>query len=150
MLRAQLEGRSRRTPKHHGNPDLPATHVEQLGGAIDDLIQRQDGEVEGHELDDGPEAEHGRAHSEPRETELADGGVHDPLVSEALEQALGDLVGAVVLGHLLTQEENGVVSLHLLGEGLVQRVSIRQFCHWSLDYRPRPSKKRRPCGLISE
>jgi hypothetical protein len=65
----------------------------------------------------------GSADGETAETALGDGGVDDTLVAEAVQQALGDLVGTIVLGDLLTQDEDLGVRLKLLGKSLVQGVS---------------------------
>ena len=120
------------SPEHDGDIHLPPGHIKHLGGAVDNLVQGQKGEVEGHELDNGPEPYHRRPHTHPGESQLADGRVDDALLSEALQQALGDLVGAVVLRHFLTHEKDGVVPGQLLGHRLVQGVSIRDLCHLRL------------------
>lgn len=44
----------------------------------------------------------------------SDGGIDDSLVSVLLVEALGHLVGALVLSHLLAQEEDLLVAGHLL------------------------------------
>jgi hypothetical protein len=91
---------------------------------------------------DRVEAGEGSTDGETGETRLGDGRVDDSLLAEAVEQALGDLVAesgglagarrcgqqevdsrSVVLGNLLTQNKDLVVSLHLLGHGLVQGLS---------------------------
>jgi hypothetical protein len=63
------------------------------------------------------------ADGETAETHLGDGCVDNPLVAKAVQQALGDLVCAVVLGNLLTHDEHLGVALELLGERLVQGVA---------------------------
>lgn len=61
--------------------------------------------------------------SETAETGLGDGSVDDPPVAEAVQQALCHLVCTIVLGDLLTQDEDLVVALQLLSQCLVQRIS---------------------------
>lgn len=61
--------------------------------------------------------------SETTETTLRDRSVDHTLLAEAIQETLGDLVCAVVLGDLLTQDEDLLVALELLGQGLVERIS---------------------------
>lgn len=58
--------------------------------------------------------------SQTAETTFGDGCVNDPLVAEPIQQALGDLVGTVVLGDLFSQDEDLLILLQLLDQGLVQ------------------------------
>ncbi len=95
-------GRRRGPPRRWAPEDdraahLSAGHVERLGGRVDDLVDRLHGEVEGHELDDRPQARERGADAEAREAVLGDRRVDDPLRAELLQQALRDLVGALVL-----------------------------------------------------
>lgn len=94
------------TSEDNWHVDNAPGHVEGLGGGVDDLVDGLHGEVEGHELEDGPEVVEGRPHRQPCEPHLRDGRVDDPLVPVLLPEPPGDLVGAVVLSHLLTHDEN--------------------------------------------
>ncbi|KAI6775058.1 hypothetical protein HG530_001816 [Fusarium avenaceum] len=99
-------------------------HVEGLGGGVDDLIDGLHGEVEGHELTlNGVKTTQGSTNSETTETRLGDRSVNDTLLTEAVEETLGNLVGTVVLGNLLTEDEDLLVLGELLCESLVERIS---------------------------
>lgn len=74
---------------------------------------------------DGVKAGEGSADGETAEAGLGNGRVDDALVAEAVQETLCDLVGAVVLGNLLTQDEDLGVLLELLGEGLVEGLTDR-------------------------
>ncbi len=145
VLRGELERGAGGPPEDDRHRELALGHVVHLRRRVDDLVDGQEGEVEGHELDDGPQPRHRRAHAQPREAELADRRVHDALVAELVEQALGHLVGAVVLGDLLAHEEDVRVPLHLLAERLVEGLAVGHHGH----QRSLPSKKSRPFGLTS-
>ena len=67
----------------------------------------------------GTQPDHGRADADAGEPEFGDRRVDDAHLAEFLEQALGDLVGAVVHADFLAHEEDAVVALHLLAERLV-------------------------------
>jgi len=80
-------------------------------------------EVERHELADGLEALEGGADGNPREAHLRDRGVHDPLRAVLRVQVARHLVRAIVLAHLLADEEHALVGRHLLVDGRVKRVA---------------------------
>ncbi len=95
----------------------------RLGRRIDDVIDRLHREIEGHELDDRPEAAHRRAGADAGEAVFGDRGVDHPPGSEFLEQPLGDLVGALVLGDFLADHEYPVVPAHFFGHRVAQRLA---------------------------
>ena len=72
----------------------------------------------------GTEPDHRRADADAGEPELGDRRVDDAPLAELLEQALGDLVGALVDADFLAHEEDAVVPLHLFAQRLVERVSV--------------------------
>ena len=85
-----------------------------------DGLQR---EVPGHELDDGLEAGKGRADAGAGKGIFGDRRVDHAPLAELIEQALGDLVGALILADLLAHDEHAVVGAHLLGHGVAQRLT---------------------------
>ena len=106
VLGGDARGRAVGPAEHDRAAHLPARHVERLGRRVDDLVDRLHGEVPGHELDDRPQARHGRAHADAGKPLLGDGRIDHALRPELLEQALADLVGALVLRHLLAHQEH--------------------------------------------
>ena len=112
-----------------GIVELAARHVEHLGGGVDDLVEREQREVPRHELDDRAQADHRRADADAGEAELGDRRVDDAHLAEFLEQALGDLVRALVDADFLAHEEDAVVALHLFAQRLVERVAVGDDWH---------------------
>jgi hypothetical protein len=96
---------------------------------VDDLVEGEDREVEGHHLRDGPEADEGRAHRDARDRLLRDRRVAHAPVAELREQPLRDLVGALVGPDLLAEQEDVGVAAHLLAEGLVEGFAHREDGH---------------------
>ena len=96
---------------------------------IDDLVEGHGAEVPGHELDDGSEPHHGRAHADAREALLGDGRVDHPAGAEALEEPFGHLVRALVVPDLLAHQEHAIVAVHLLGDGLSEGLAVPKFTH---------------------
>src|SRR5919197_1253836 len=70
------------------------------------------------------QAEHGGADADADEALLGDRRVADPLRAELLEQAGGDLVGAFEDADLLAHQEDVLVALQLLAEGVVERLAV--------------------------
>src|SRR5690625_7489975 len=69
-----------------GAAEFAGGHHARFGGGIDHCIERQHGEVEGHDLDDRAQSVEGCANAEADKTELCDGGVDDALVAELVER----------------------------------------------------------------
>ena len=114
-----------RAAEHDRRAHLAAGHVEGLRRRVDDLVDRLQREVEGHELDDRPQAGEGGADREAGEAVLGDRRVDDAPRPELVEQALADLVGALVLADLLADQEDVAVAAHLLGHRVAQRLAHR-------------------------
>jgi hypothetical protein len=123
VLGADAAGGAVRAAEHDSRADLAARHVERLGGRVDDVVDGLHGEVERHELDDRLQARHRCPDAEAGEAVLGDRGVHDTLVAELLQQLAADLVGALILGDFLADQEDAVVAAHLLGHGVTQGVA---------------------------
>src|SRR6267143_1404186 len=111
--------------------DLAARHVQHLGGGIHDLVECEQGEVPGHELDDGPQPTHRRSHADARESQLRDWRVDDALRAELLQQSAAHLVGALIDAHLFAHQQDVGIALHLLAQRLIQCVSVSKGGHQS-------------------
>ena len=120
---------ARGAAEHDRDGELAARHVPHVGGVVDDLVDGDPGEAEGHELDDRAEAHHRGADADAGEAFLGDRRVDHAAGAELVEEALADLVGPVVLGDLFPHQEDAIVPLHLLGHRLIQGFAIRQDRH---------------------
>ena len=105
-----------------------------FGRVVHHLIEGDERKTEGHELDDRPQADHGRADAHAGETVLADRRVDDPLRPEAIEQTLADFVGAVVLRDFFAHEEDIGIALEFFSERFVQRLAISDLPHASAPF----------------
>ena len=125
MLGGDPRGDAVRPAEDDRAAHLAAGHVARLRGRVDDLVDRLHREIEGHELDDRPQAGEAGADPEPGKTLLGDRRVDDAARPEFLQQALADLVGALVLGDLLADQKDRFVAPHLLGHCVAQRLAHR-------------------------
>ena len=130
VLGADAGGGAVGAAEHDGAAHLPARHVAGLGGGIDDLVHRLHGEIPGHEFHDRLQAVERRAHAQAGKAMLGDGRVDDAALAELLQQALRNLVGALVLGDFLAHQEHQFVAAHFLRHGVAQRVAHRHGHHF--------------------
>jgi len=114
VLGGELDPAAVGSPDHQRNLDLAAGEIADLRGVLDDLIDRQEREVHGHHLDDGPHAHHGHADGRSRESTLADRGVDHPFGAVLLEEVDGDEVSAAVDADVLTDEDDALVAVQLV------------------------------------
>ena len=104
--------------------DLRAGHVVPLAGLVRDLVRGHQGEVHVHQFDDRAQPDHRGADAGPADAGFGDRRVEDALAAEGLEQVLGQLEGAAVVGHVLAVDDDSTVAQHLLDESLTERVLV--------------------------
>ncbi len=126
VLGRDARGGAVRPAEHDRAAHLPARHVERLGGGVDDLVDRLHGEVERHEFDNRLQAHERGTHAQAGKALLGDRRVDDALGPEFRQQALADLVGALILGDFLAHQEHLVIAPHLLGHRVAQRFAHRR------------------------
>src|SRR5205085_11154518 len=126
---AKLMRRTVRSAEGDRDVELPAGHREHVGSVVHHLIERDQRKTESHELDDRPQSDHGRAHSQPGKSIFADRRVDDSLRPETLEQSLAYFVSAVVFGDFLAHQENIRIALEFFGERFVERLAVGDFSH---------------------
>ena len=120
MLGGDARRRSVGAPKYDLRTHLATRHIERLGCRIDDLVHRLHGEIEGHEFDDRLQPSHRGADAETGEAMFGDRRIDDPTSAEFLQQALRDLVGALIFGDFLAHHEDGFVAAHFFGHRVTQ------------------------------
>ena len=116
MLRGELVAGAVGRADDQWAAHLAAEHGSDLGCVIDDLVHRDEQEVEGHDLDHRALAEHRGADAGADEALLGDRGVAHAVGPELVEQTGGDLVGAVEDADLLAHHEDALVARELLAQ----------------------------------
>jgi len=101
MLRGELAAGAGRHADHQRHRHLAAGHVRDGGGVVQDLVEGEQAEVAGHDLDDGPQPGQRRTDAGADETVLGQRRVDDALGTELLQQPLADGVAAAVLADVL-------------------------------------------------
>ena len=103
------------------NVELTTGHVQQGGGVVHDLVEGEQAEVDGHDLDDGAHAAEGGTDAGTHKRRLGQRGVADALGTELLQQAETDREAAAVAAHVLTHQEHPLIP----AEGIAQCCSHR-------------------------
>src|SRR5256885_13911202 len=103
-----------------------------LRRGVDHFIERKQREVPCHELDDWTQANHCGADACTGESELRDRRVNYAHRAELVEQSFRHFVGAVVLGDLLSHQEDAIVALQLFAQRLRQSIAISKNCHYEV------------------
>ena len=91
------------------------------------MVNRLHPEVPGHELHNRLEAIHRRPDSEARKAVLRNRGVNHTLRAKLIQEALGDLVRALILGDLFPHQIDRVIGAHFLRHRITQRIAHRHF-----------------------
>src|SRR5690625_4188582 len=111
---------------------LTAEHRIDLRRMIDDLVEGQDAEVQGHELDDRSQTHHRRADPDAGEAVLGDRRVPHSLRAEFVEQTFGDLVGPTESADLLAQQQHSLIPGHLRSQTVFESLPKSHLGHGCL------------------
>ncbi len=129
VLRAEPEPAAVRRAQHERQRDLAVGHVAGLRDLVRDHVPGHREEVAEHELGDRAQAGHRGAHDRPDDCLLADRRVADALRPEPVEESLRELEDPARRAHVLADEDDVRVALHLLGNRRGNRRAIRQLRH---------------------
>jgi hypothetical protein len=126
---------------HERDASLAAEHVAELGGLIQQRVERNADEVHEHELDDGAKTGRGSAHAGADEAHLGDRRVPYAAGSELRAQPLGHahdsapgLLDALVLAALaarevLSDQDHVRVARHRDRHRLVEGLAVENLSH---------------------
>jgi hypothetical protein len=109
MLGCELPARTCGHSHNERDIELTAGHVEDRRGVVHDLIEREQTEVHGHDLHDGPQARHGRTDASADEGRFGQGRVPDALGAELLEEPKAHRETTSVPTDVLSHEEHPIV-----------------------------------------
>ena len=116
MLRRDLPPAAGRHADHQRHRELAARHVRDRRGVVDDLIERQQAEIHGHDLDNRPHPGQRRADPGADKGALRQRRIANALLPEFVEQALGHGVAAAVAPDILAhQKALGISRRHRAG-----------------------------------
>ena len=99
-----------------GTLNWPPDMCEQRGGVVHDLVERQQAEVDRHDLDDRAHPAERGADAGADEGRLRQRRVADPLGAELLEQALAHGEAAAVAADVLAHQEDALVARQRLAD----------------------------------
>src|SRR5712691_1257083 len=129
MGRAKLMGGPVRTTKGDWNIELTTRHHEHVGRVVYHLIESHERKAEGHELNDRPQSNHGRADTESGKSIFTNRSVDDSPRSKTFEQSLAHFVSALIFRDLLAHQKDIWIARQFFGERFVQCLTISDFPH---------------------
>src|SRR5712691_7642373 len=142
MLCTKLMARALRCAYNHRHLGVAAEHVMNLGGVVDDLIDREQAKIDRHQLDNRLEPAHRGADSGADYREFRNRRVTHALFSVDGKQPVGDLECTAEVADLLAHDEDPLIAVEFLAQGLVECFPISDLGHASnLAFTPR----RRTC-----
>src|SRR5271165_851757 len=95
---------------HQWHRELATRHVWDRGGIVDDLIEREQAEIDRHDLDDRPHAGECRADTGADKSALRKRRIAYPLLAEFVEQSLSHGVATAVSADILAHDEGAGIS----------------------------------------
>src|SRR5699024_8278032 len=111
---------------------LTAEHRIDLRRMIDDLVEGQDAEVQGHELDDRSQTHHRRADPDAGDAVLGDRRVPPSLQPYCDGQPFADLVRPTESADLLAQQQHCLIPGHLRSKTVFESLPKSHLGHGRL------------------
>ena len=96
---------------------------------VDDLIHRQESEIDRHQLSHGPQACHSRSGGCAYDNSLSNWGIAYALLAEFIQEAAGDCVSAAPRANFFPHYEDPLIADHLLPQCLADCLAICYVCH---------------------
>jgi len=103
----------------------------KLCRTIDDMINRLQSKVNGHELNYWCKTHEGSSTTNSSETTLSDRSVPESMGTVLIDESFCDFVGTMIIGNFFSNDEDIGVSGKLLVQGFVESFSIGDFCEIS-------------------
>ena len=126
-----LRRRPPRGPKcraqHHRHFPRSAGHVVNLGRLVHQLIHRQRQKIPKHDVHNGPQAGHRRAHAHSRESRLRNWRIKNALRPKFFHQSGQHLEGCSRLRHVFSKNAHARIAPHLLRKRFADRLRKCQF-----------------------
>src|SRR5208283_4148788 len=126
MLRGDAPSAAGRHADNQWDGELPAGHMRNRGGIVDNLVEREKAEVAGHDLDDGPHAHHRRANARANNGAFGQRRVPDAFFAELFEHPLRHRVAAAIATDILSHQEDARIFDQRLAQRLFASFAIRQ------------------------
>jgi hypothetical protein len=128
-LSAEAGARAVAGAHHQRALGLPVGHVAAFRKLVGDVVEAHREEIREHDLGDRLQPRHRRAHRRAEDGLLGDRRVAYAQSAELLVEPDRGLEHAARFRHVLAEEHDVVVALHLLGDAADHRVAIGQFRH---------------------
>ena len=106
MLRRDASSAAGRHANDERNRELAARHMRNGDGVVDDLIEREQAEIHGHDFHDRSHPRHGGADPRADEGALRERRVTNALLAKLLKETLCHCVAAAIAADVLAHQED--------------------------------------------
>jgi len=111
------------------NGALSTKHRIDFRGVIDNLIHRQDDEIDRHDLHNRAQPQHGGPRGHADKAIFYNRRVHHSLGAELLEQPGCDFIRALEDRNLLTEEEHVFIAQQFIAQAVMEGLPIGDLSH---------------------
>ena len=133
MLCGELAPTAGRHADHERDRELAARHVADGGRVVENLVEREQAEVDRHHLDDRAHARECRADAGADERRFREWRVADTLLAEFREQPHAHRIAASVAPDVLAHQEHTRIALQRLTQRRAHCLAVSGFdrspCH---------------------
>ena len=126
MLRRELPSCARRHPDDERHVALAAGHVQQRCGVVEDLVQREQAEVDRHDLDDGPHSAERCPDACSSKSVLRQRRIANAVGAELLQQSEADTVRTAIRADVLTHQKDPLVVQQCLADRSTHGLAVRR------------------------
>src|SRR5579864_1800081 len=109
VLSRELTPRTGSHSNYQWNIELTTRHVKDRRGVVHNLVEREQAEVDRHDLDDRPHSAQCRTDSGADESRLRERCVADALGAELFQQSLAHRVATAIAAYILAHQEHARV-----------------------------------------
>ena len=124
MLGGELTTGAGRHPDHQRHRELIARHVAHGRRVVEDLIERQQAEIDRHQLNNGTHAGHGRADAGAGEAGFRQRRIADAIGTEFCQQTLAHGIAAAIPADILAHQENPLIAAQRIADCLAHGIAI--------------------------
>ncbi len=124
MLCRQLAAGAGRHANDDRHRELAARHMADGRRIVDDLVERQEAEIDRHDLDDRAHPAERRADPGADEGRFGKRRVADAFGAELVEQPLGDRIAAAVAPDILAHQKDARIGKKSLADRFADRIAI--------------------------
>lgn len=122
VMRGEEGWRERREEEKNRRENMEKRNVKSIGGGIKDMVNWMNGEVEGNELKDRIKEGKRRKKEKKGKEMLSNRCIEEEIGKKLIKKKMSDIVGEMILGELIKNDEEIGIEENLLRNGIEKRL----------------------------